>query len=143
MRQGKFGFYCPTKLEDGSWCKYKGQAENAAPRANSSPTQPPKENRNWDKEAYEKCCSIWAAALLEAGIPVESERGTDQAYVVGIKEWIVRERFWNLFQAIRADGEKRFATGWAKAEQTFKSAPPANMVEDLFNEPPIEAFDPQ
>ena len=25
LRSGKFGLFCPSKMEDGSWCKYKGE----------------------------------------------------------------------------------------------------------------------
>lgn len=74
----------------------------------------PKE-RNWDREAYEKCCSIWAAQLqVEAAI-----------------EQIKNGDYWNLFQAIRADGEKRFATGMDKARAIF-----AKPVEEAGDEAP-------
>jgi len=113
MRQNSRGWYCATKLEDGSWCKYKPQStsnyQNPAPRPKSSVTEAP--TRNFDREAYEKCCSIWAAAYI-------GRAETDDVLVA-----ISDGRFWELFQAIRKDGEKRFATGWAKAESVFKKAP--------------------
>jgi hypothetical protein len=52
----------------------------------------PKE-RNWDREAYEKCCSIWSAALLGNGKTVT------QIEING---------FYNLFQAIRQSGYEKF-----------------------------------
>ena len=62
--------------------------------------------RNFDREAYEKCCSIWLAAVFHNNVSVPDEG--------------LFNTFWNSFQAIRKDGEKRFSTGWAKAEATFK-----------------------
>jgi hypothetical protein len=105
-------FYaCPT-----FGCKERPpRAGNYAPRPNSYAT--PKPERNFDKEAYEKCCSIWLAALL----------GRQNVSAVTPDF----EQFWNLFQAIRADGEKRFATGWNKAVQTFSPSATAD-------EPPPE-----
>src|SRR5438445_749738 len=44
------------------------ESTKPAPKPDSRPTEPnPQrygEARNWDKEAYEKCCSIWAAAWM-------------------------------------------------------------------------------
>lgn len=105
MREGKFGPYCATKLDDGSWCKYKGPVKEAAPI--KVPV-----NRNFDREAYEKCCSIWLAGELSREIP-SSEMLNERL-----------NRYWNYFQAIRADGANRFATGWQKAEAKFAPEPP-------------------
>lgn len=100
----------------------------AAPRANFSATEPVKppmyevkEARNWEKEAYEKCCSIWAAQLIANGSAIS-------ALESGI--------FWQLFQAIKKDGEKRFSTGWDKAVKTFGADEPEGPEA-----PPIEAYE--
>ena len=89
--------------------------------------------RNFEKEAYEKCCSIWAAALYQN---FSAERDP----VKFIKEgW-----FWNTFQAIKADGDKRFATGWDKAVKTFKTEKAtvtARVLDESEEFPPIEAYD--
>lgn len=84
-------------------------------------------SRNWDKEAYEKCCSIWATAVLERG----------QDPVVSIDSGA----FWRLFQAIRADGDKRFSpepAGKAALRQRFgqeQVAPDiAEMAEQMEQE---------
>lgn len=103
-------FYaCPTY-----GCKERPPRQgNYAPRANSSVTKAITSGRievlprNFDREAYEKCCSIWIAASLTGRPDVTPNF----------------QLYWDLFQAIRADGEKRFATGWAKAEAVFKQAP--------------------
>lgn len=52
-----------------------------------------KDESFWERQAYEKCCSLWAS------------HGTiDQAL-----DALNRGRFWDLFQAIKADGAKRFS----------------------------------
>ena len=78
-------------------------------RSINSSTQKPKVNplydqpkefkpRNFDQEAYEKCCSLWTSSLL-------------QKPNVTIKDCIALVETgmcWELFQAIKADGKKRF-----------------------------------
>ncbi len=131
MRQGQFGLYCATKNEDGSWCKEKGKQNQGGgnPVPHSTAPQAPKENRNWDKEAYEKCCSIWAAARLGAGmkladICLEIDNGV----------------YSRLFDAIREHADKRFATGWANAEATLRR-PVAETPADIVNQAIDEARD--
>lgn len=70
------------------------------------------QSRNFEKEAYEKCCSIWAQ-----GITLESALGH-----------LERGDFWNLFQAIKADGEKRFNT-WNQLGEKLK--PKEVVAEDI------------
>lgn len=53
-------------------------------------------SRNWDREAYEKTCSIWVAAELDK-----------QQYDV-IKQHIEEGVYFYLFQAIRQSGFERF-----------------------------------
>lgn len=71
-------------------------AEKPRGEANSASSE--KLGRNWDREAYEKCCSLWSAALFQGS-------GIDAP----IKRYIGDGHFWNLFQAIKADGAKRFS----------------------------------
>jgi hypothetical protein len=71
---------------------------NPAPPAQSKPisqNMKPSEplGRNWEREAYEKCCSIWAAALLGNGKTVTP---------------VELDGFNSLFQAIKKSGEKHF-----------------------------------
>lgn len=74
-------------------------------------TAPVVKERNFDKEAYEKCCSIWAAADLGQGKSwIELNDNLEKGF------------YWQLFQAIRKDGEKRFATGWDKAKAIFNGS---------------------
>jgi len=54
--------------------------------------------RNWEREAYEKCCSIWAAGLMQ-------REGASLEFVNG---WIGSGGFYKLFQAIKQSGEKHF-----------------------------------
>jgi hypothetical protein len=53
-------------------------------------------SRNWDREAYEKCCSIWAAALMDKEGHSMSISLIEQGY------------FYDLFQAIRQSGYEKF-----------------------------------
>ena len=38
LREGKYGLFCPTKLPDGSWCKFKVKA---APKTEAVPVPQP------------------------------------------------------------------------------------------------------
>jgi hypothetical protein len=82
--------------------------------------------RNFDQEAYEKCCSLWASSLLEKPN-------------VTIKDCIALVETgmcWELFQAIKTDGKKRFfefsGTGGG-VSQVFAIDPelPTIQVEDI------------
>lgn len=55
------------------------------------------ESRNWDKEAYAKCCSIWAAQdIINGGVE-------------GAITNLENNHYWNLFIKIKEDSEKRFS----------------------------------
>lgn len=70
LRQGKFGLYCATKMEDGSWCKYKGTEEsvhkhvptNALP--NNGRTQ-----QQWDNLGRVKALCGMVNGMLSNGTP--------------------------------------------------------------------------
>jgi hypothetical protein len=94
----------------------------------------PKE-RNWDIEAYEKCCSIWAAQLIE---PNQSNPffKTLQALEQG--------SFYTLFQAIRQSGYEKFE----KKETEIAGKPVTDSAKAAFDrgmakttEPPMHAED--
>ena len=82
-----------------------GVPQQSAPaqKTAASPKYEPTEHvyaatgRNFEKEAYVKCCSIWAASVMQKVGSAE------------IKKVIEEGGFWELFQVIKTDGEKRFA----------------------------------
>lgn len=80
--------------------------------------------RNFEREAYEKCCSIWAAALLGNGKTVTP---------------VELDGFHTLFQAIKASGEKHFNP--SKLRQAVQAHAPKVTEPDLSviqqDEPPI------
>jgi hypothetical protein len=84
------------------------------------------EPRDYEKEAYVKCCSIWAAAHIQAGKVIDG----GGVAIEDVLAQIQNGQYWSLFQAIKADGEKRFAKGWAKAEAIFKEELPTITQED-------------
>jgi hypothetical protein len=90
-----------------------------APGGKSEATEPIKDAAFWERQAYEKCCSIWIAAMLG--------KLEQSSAVIG---YVERGAFWDIFQAIKKDGEKRFASGWAKAEAIYKEGPVANAPGD-------------
>src|ERR1051326_5831195 len=59
---------------------------------------PLKDDALWERQAYEKCCSLWAAADMQKGVPIEN-----------IDAVIVGGHYWKLFQVIKAEGAKRFS----------------------------------
>jgi hypothetical protein len=85
--------------------------------------------RNWEKEAYEKCCSIWAAALYGGGFDSNKDP------VNFIKEGY----FWNTFQAIKADGEKRFNP--SPLRQAVQAHAPKVVADELPTIQQDEAMD--
>lgn len=70
------------------------QAQSPRTEANTASQTP---SRNWDREAYEKCCSIWSAAMLQ--------KLTQSSEVIG---YVERGAFYELFQAIRQSGYDHF-----------------------------------
>jgi hypothetical protein len=79
MRSGKYGYFCPTKQEDGSWCDWSAKADGVpyqkAPRAqkfDSGATSPapranPRPNVDWDRLGKIKALCGMANARLSAG----------------------------------------------------------------------------
>lgn len=76
--------------------------------------------RNYEREAYEKCCSIWAAAEIQ-------KNGLNEA-LISVNNGV----FYDLFQLIKKSGEKYFDTPLRDA--VAKAAP--QVVT-----PPVEAYD--
>ncbi len=68
-----------------------------------------KDETFWEKQAYEKCCSLWAASVIE--------KHNDAVAIKAIESG----DFWRLFQAIKADGAKRFS----------EAIKPTNLEPDL------------
>jgi hypothetical protein len=103
-------------------CPERGCSYRPPRQQNYAPSAPA---RNFDKEAYEKCVSIWVKG--ELGQPIET-----------VIAKINSGYFWELFQAIRKDGEKRFATGWDRAVKTFGTDTDAPSDYAPLPEPPPE-----
>lgn len=74
--------------------------------ANNASQSQSKDDKFWERQAYEKCLSLW---YTSTGFNHED-------FLEGIKTG----KFWELFQTIKADGELRFATGMEKARAIFK-----------------------
>ncbi len=85
-------------------------------------SETPKDDKFWEKQAYEKCCSRWAGSLLQRH---ETEN-------VDVITYINNGYFWERFQTIKADGKKRFFADFDKPA----TAPVANAPEKL---PTIQA----
>lgn len=60
------------------------------------PKEEPKDDKFWEQQAYEKCCSLWIAAEIQAG----NRENIHNLLESGV--------FWETFKAIKADGKKRF-----------------------------------
>lgn len=68
MRSGRFGLYCSTKLEDGSWCKYKvSSSKNAKPNEFSL-----KNAMEMKREGIDKSVALNNAIALVTGIKKET-----------------------------------------------------------------------
>lgn len=66
---------------------------------------PLKDDAFWERQAYEKCCSLWIGALIQKqGIY------TVDGVLNGLGQLQAGE-FHHLFKAIKADGAKRFSGG--------------------------------
>jgi hypothetical protein len=82
----------PTSNSSSRTQSLRGEAPNASQTPSSLGT------RNWDREAYEKCCSIWAAASLQR----------PEMTISGVINGIESGNFYKLFQAIRQSGYEKF-----------------------------------
>lgn len=88
----------PKKIQSKKIINFR--ETNEAPRSAVTPpnlTQT-KDDAFWERQAYEKCCSLWAGSLIESGIQVGN-----------VIERINAGESWLLFQAIKADGATRFS----------------------------------
>lgn len=63
----------------------------------NSASEPIKNDKFWEQQSYEKCLSLWASAALGQNVQVNN-----------IITGVVTGAYWDLFQAIKADGKKRF-----------------------------------
>lgn len=74
MREGKFGQYCATKLDDGTWCKYKGEKSAyktvPVPTKYEEPANRPsgRTQQDWDMIGVQKALCGMVNAQLSAGI---------------------------------------------------------------------------
>lgn len=98
----------------------------ATPQLQTPPTpQKQPEGRNWDKEAYAKCCSIWAAQdIINSGVE-------------GAIQNVENNWYWKLFTVIQQDSEKRFsplAQAALKANPDFFQAKPVETPKPLTDE---------
>jgi len=137
----QFGFSTPReKYEDSELHEINRKNRDSYFAAN-----PP---RNFEQEAYVKCCSIWAAAHIQAGERItgpQPPNGPEQLYIINRIQF---GDFWELFQIIKKDGEKRFSplrqavenkkTGFT---ERVKDAYLETQGQEPDDEPPIEAFE--
>ncbi len=65
-----------------------------------------KGDKFWEQQAYEKCCSLWAAAAIQ-------NNGSASEVIT---QHISTGAYWKLFQAIKEDGKKRFFDFSASAQ---------------------------
>jgi hypothetical protein len=93
------------------------------PRSEANNASSVKSESFWERQAYEKCCSLWAAAVIQ--------HNPDSDPIIGIENG----QFWKLFQAIKADGDKRFSP---LRQAVTKHVPRVIAPEE---EPPIESYD--
>jgi len=96
--------------------RYQNSPQAEKPRSGQNLTSQSIPARNYEREAYEKCCSLWAAACIQ-----HSGKVNEVAIVDGT--------YWQLFQTIKKDGEKRFAKGWQRAETIFKEELPSIQID--------------
>lgn len=85
----------------------------------------PKGDKFWEQQAYEKCQSLWAASMLQG------KEGMTPAEVVN---FIQMGSFWELFQAIKADGKKRFFD-FGKADELHAKEYPEELPTIQQEEP--------
>lgn len=96
---------------------YSGNTGQNYPRAAAAPTPA----RNFEREAYEKCCTNWCSALISKGMTLTA-----------LNETIETGKLWDLFQNIKKDGEKRFS-GMETARAKFTDPLPVIQQEDEIN----------
>lgn len=75
---------------------------NPSPATSTNPlyskSEPAKDDKFWEQQAYEKCLSLWAAAEIQSG--------NELTKLVDNK--IFFQASWELFKAIKAEGKKQF-----------------------------------
>lgn len=98
--------------------QYVGSQSTKSPNLgqNNASSEPYKE-RNWEREAYEKCCSIWSAAHIQAGDINAATSALENG-------WYLK-----LFQAIKQSGEKNFEP--SKFRQIVQEKAPRVIEPDL------------
>lgn len=88
---------------DGAINPPKAATNNA--QSNKYVKEESKDEKFWDKKAYKQC--LWGYWV---NMPTHAPSGMTQEEM---------NLVWSVFNQIEQDAEKRFATGWAKAEATF------------------------
>lgn len=78
---------------------HQAQVTQSVPQGHNSHSQTLKDDKFFQQLAYEKCCSLWLASLLQS-------QGLFQTFPDSEKQ--IFDSFWTYFQAIKADGKKRF-----------------------------------
>jgi hypothetical protein len=73
-----------------------------------------KDDKFWEKQAYEKCCSLWINGLFSGGTDWKGD---------AMRRMLEDGVFWDIFQAIKADGKKRFFDFQASATPKVESEP--------------------
>ncbi len=112
-------------------------SQTESPHGEANRGQSEASGRNWDKEAYEKCCSLWIASKLR-------DPNISHAELIGhIKGGV----YFELFQAIKADGDKRFSPLRQAIEKHAPQVVDREMIKGMTNViEPGEArptFDPE
>lgn len=103
------------------------QSETPHHGANNTSQDTSRDDKFWERQAYEKCCSLWAAALLQKTGELELTR---QAIQSG--------KFWEMFQAIKAEGAKKFFD-FSKLNGESEPLPTIDVSEDPNTPWPKEA----
>jgi hypothetical protein len=85
-----------------------------------------KNDKFWEQQAYEKCCSLWASADIQNG--VQTGHIIDNVINQGM--------YWKLFQAIKADGKKRFFVYSEKPSLQIPPEPINGYQESTLDELP-------
>lgn len=80
-----------------------------------------KDDAFWERQAYEKCTSLWIASMIRVG---ETSKSTIEAAIES-------GYFWKLFQAIKADGAKRFSATPNSVANLEPELPTIQVDEDL------------
>lgn len=121
LKSGQYGEYCATKLEDGTWCKYKpgkpGQFQAPALATSNRPQLTAEQRRAWSRA---KDYQIGMQGLLQAAINSGSIK-------VGEVNDATLEAVYKAFENLRAFADKK--AGYDRAADAPTSVDTASAFE--------------